>query len=90
MLCLGVVFESPVQSSFWPLRPKTRTGTSPTKFESSKRLDQTHIGLDQCKTMVQTGHRTCLNQNWSQDLSEPELVICEKDIIYTLLNNKIY
>ena len=59
-----LVFESLVQSGFWPLRPKTGTGTGPTKFECSKRPDWTHVGPDQCKTTVQTGHRTSLDQSF--------------------------
>jgi len=77
-----LVFESPVRSGFWPLRPKTGTGTGPTKFECSKRPDRTHVGPDQCKTAVQTGHRTGLNQSWSRP------VIHYGNIIYILLNNE--
>jgi len=92
-----VVFESPVQSGFWPLRPKTETGTGPTKFECSKRPDRTHVGPDQCKTAVQTGHRTGLNQSWSRPVGnrsgpvihyENIIYIVLLNIIYILLNNK--
>jgi len=39
------------------------------------------------KTVVQTGHRTGLNQNWSRPVgNQSGLVIHHENIIYTLLN----
>ena len=74
------MFESPVRSGFWPLRPKTGTRTGPTKFECSKRPDPCRTGPVQNR-----------GPDWSRPVGNRSgPVIHYKNIIYIVLLNIIY